>query len=161
MPAARTFSPPITANAATSSDALKMIALTRLDILMRISFVLDVAGPLLAYLHYISTFGCAPLVPGCKSATLTADRLLLSSLRHRLVAGALAAFAAGELLGFARPHDVQAHKVGGARRPLGAGHHAHHVAGSDGGHSLQLAFRAYHHVFGVRHVGAVQRTHPP
>src|SRR5438105_15349857 len=73
MPAARTFSPPITAKAATRSDTLKMIALTRLDMMMRISFVLDVAGPLLAYLHYISTFGCAPLVPGCKSATLTTD----------------------------------------------------------------------------------------
>src|SRR5438046_9028234 len=70
MPAARTFSPPITAKAATRSDALKMIALTRLDMMMRISFVLDVAGPLLAYLHYISTFGCAPLVAGCKSAAL-------------------------------------------------------------------------------------------
>src|SRR5438270_4419608 len=74
MPAARTFSPPITAKAATRSDTLKMIALTRLDMMMRISFVLDVAGPLLAYLHYISTFGCAPVVPGCKSATLIEPR---------------------------------------------------------------------------------------
>src|SRR5439155_19381127 len=73
MPAARTFSPPITAKAATRSDTLKMIALTRLDMMMRISFVLDVAGPLLAYLHYISTFGCAPLVPGCKSGGLAID----------------------------------------------------------------------------------------
>src|SRR5256885_9192114 len=115
MPAARTFSPPITANAATSSDALRMIAFTRLDMMMRVSNLLDVAGALLAYLHYISTFGCAPPVAGCKSAALANApfqwRLLLPSLRHRFISRPLAALAAGELFGFACPHDVQTHEV--------------------------------------------------
>src|SRR5204863_9614159 len=55
MPAARTFSPPITANAATSSDALRMIAFTRLDMMMRISIVRrwrSAFGVPALYLHF-------------------------------------------------------------------------------------------------------------